>query len=135
MTKCGWRVKEGEDRVDRIITRGVGPPFAASLPAIRALINAEWRMQRHINMIQLVEALRLYAAEHGNWPEKLSDIAEVPAPSDPWTQKPFEYSVTDGVAMIQAPREPKAPWPENVDQRYELTLRSKAAERHESEEK
>jgi hypothetical protein len=117
-------IKQGQDRVDVLISEGVGAPFAEALPAIRASIYANWRSQRHINLIQLIEALRMYAAEHGRWPEKLEDITAVPAPMDPWSQKPFEYSVKDGVAILEAPRSPKAPWPITEDQRYELTLRA-----------
>ena len=86
-------------------------------------------------MIQLIEALRMYAAEHGRWPEKLEDITEVPVPIDPWTHKPFEYVVRDGVATFEAPRVPKAPWPLVADQRYELTLRAKAENQPTKQEK
>jgi hypothetical protein len=103
--------------------RGDGGMFTQALPAIQATIHARIRHQRETNLLRVVEALRMYAAENGRWPEKLDDITEVPVPNDPWSQKPFEYAVKDGVALLQAPSTPKAPWPITQDQRYELTLR------------
>ena len=117
-------IKQGQDRVDLRIHQGEGTPFAEGLPNIRPAMSTTWRSQRHINMIQAIKALRMYAAEHGRWPEKLDDITEVPVPLDPWSQKPFVYSVKDGVAVLEAPATPKAPWPAQNDQRYELTLRA-----------
>jgi hypothetical protein len=119
-------IKQGQDRVDVLIKQGVGAPFGEALPAIRASINISWRVQRQLNQIQLIEALRLYAAEHGRWPEKLDDITAVPVPIDPWSHKPFEYTVKDGLATVRAPAEPKAPWPLQNDECYELTLRADA---------
>ena len=59
---------------------------------------------RQINLLRTVEALRMYAAEHGRWPEKLEDIKAVPVPNDPFTEKPFEYAVKDGVALLDRRR-------------------------------
>ena len=56
---------------------------------------------RQINLLRTVEALRMYAAEHGRWPEKLDEIKAVPVPNDPFTEKPFEYAVKDGVALLR----------------------------------
>jgi len=117
-------IRQGHERVEVQIKSGTGVPFSQELPVLRASIQATWRAERHIRMIQLIEALRMYAAENGRWPEKLDDIIEVPVPIDPWSQKPFEYAVKDGVALLEAPSIPKAPWPLTVDQRYELTLRA-----------
>src|SRR5262249_15731723 len=39
-----------------------------------------------------IEALRMYAAEHGKWPQRLEDVTEAPVPEDPFTAKPFQYS-------------------------------------------
>ena len=48
-----------------------------------------------------VEALRLYAAEHGGvFPVKLSDIS-VPVPADPFTGKPFGYEASGKKAHVR----------------------------------
>jgi hypothetical protein len=104
--------------------RGDGGIFTQALPAIQATIYARIRHQRETELLRVVEALRMYAAEHGGWPEKLDDVTAVPVPLDPWSHKPFEFFVKDGVATLQAPIQPKAPWPISSDQRYELTLRT-----------
>jgi hypothetical protein len=109
------------------IAHGEGGVFANSLPVLQATVGAHFRRQRATNLLRTVEALRMYAADHGRWPETLDEIKQVPVPLDPWTQKPFDYSVKDGVAVLEAPRTPKAPWPIDADERYELTLRPAAA--------
>jgi hypothetical protein len=113
-----------EEGVRAAETRGEGGVFTEALPAIQATVGAHFRHQRKINLLRTVEALRMYAADHSRWPEKLDDVTQVPVPLDPWTQKPFDYSVKDGVAILEAPRKPKAPWPLETDERFELTLRS-----------
>jgi len=119
-----------EDDVRAAALQGKGGIFTDALPAIQACVNAQFRHQRETNLLRTVEALRMYAAEHGRWPEKLDDITQVPVPVDPWTQKPFDYSLKDGVASLEAPHTPKAPWPIDADQRYELTLRPADAKTH-----
>jgi hypothetical protein len=48
-----------------------------------------------------VEALRLYAAAHdGNLPPRLEDVA-VPLPDDPFTGKPFRYTVVGTTAHLR----------------------------------
>ncbi len=116
-------------RSDQVVraayTRGEGSPFTNLLPAIHAAMYAHLRSMRQINLLRTVEALRMYAAEHGRWPEKLEDIKAVPVPNDPFTEKPFEYAVKDGVALLRPT--PDAPGGKysaaSGPQRYELTLK------------
>jgi hypothetical protein len=43
----------------------------------------------------------MFAAEHkGQLPEKLSDVS-VPLPADPFTGKPFRYSLENGTAHLR----------------------------------
>jgi hypothetical protein len=105
--------------------RGEGTPFTNLLPAIHAASYARLRSMRQINLLRTVEALRMYAAEHGRWPEKLDDIKAVPVPIDPFTEKPFEYSMKDGVALLRpVPDGPGGTYSASSGpQRYELTLK------------
>lgn len=78
-----------------------GFPFTMLLPAIDSAKRAEGRLDRRIAAIQVIEALRIHAAAHGQWPTTLEKL-DVPAPFDPMTGKAFTYSVKDGVATLKA---------------------------------
>lgn len=61
------------------------------------------RANRHIAVLQCIEAMRLYAGAHdGKFPDKLSDIVEFSIPDDPVTKKPFSYVRTDSQAVLEA---------------------------------
>ncbi len=70
---------------------------------MRKVYAAVGRTDRRIAALEYVEALRMYAAAHGKWPEKADDVTDVPLPDDPITGKPFEYRVQDNKAVIAAP--------------------------------
>jgi hypothetical protein len=76
------------------------------LPAIRNVVEATARLDRHVAALRCVEAIRLHAAAHGGkLPAKLSDITEVPVPVDPATGKSFVYQVKgDRVDLRDPPR-------------------------------
>jgi len=63
------------------------------LPALRAVFEARFRLDRKIAALRQVEAIRLYATQNGNLPEKLEDL-KLPPALDPWNGKPFEYTRT-----------------------------------------
>ena len=106
--------------------KGEEGPFLLAMPALNAAMSAHLRSLREIDLLRVVEALRLHAAQTGRWPEKLDDIKIVPVPLDPWNHKPFEYSVKNGVATLQPLDQPPMPGGPGVNSRYELTLRSPA---------
>jgi hypothetical protein len=61
------------------------------------------KLEREIDALRIIEAIRDYAAVHDSQlPESLAKIVDVPIPNDPFTGKPFHYEVTDGVASISA---------------------------------
>jgi hypothetical protein len=61
------------------------------------------KIERGIDALRVVEAIRNYAAGHGSrLPESLDKITEVPVPNDPFTGKPFHYELKDGVAALSA---------------------------------
>ena len=72
--------------------REIIPLASLLLPATSAAKHAETRNDWNIAMLRIFEAMRLYAATHdGQWPDRLSDITEVPIPVNPFDGKPFLY--------------------------------------------
>jgi hypothetical protein len=75
--------------------------FADLLPHIIKLRRTQGRLEQQIALLRQVEALRLHAAEHdGKLPANLSDIP-LPLPVDPFTGKPFLYSVAGAIAHLR----------------------------------
>ena len=65
------------------------------------------RLQRRLAALQIVEAIRLYAAAHnGNLPDTLDDIRDVPIPHDPVTGKSFNYTSNGVVAQLHGAAPP-----------------------------
>jgi hypothetical protein len=122
------RAYKGLDEADRRIGAGQqgkhqGLPFVAVLPAIRAVFIVPARIDRRLDAIQCIEAIRLYAAAHdGTLPPSLEAISEAPAPLDPATGMPFEYKVGDHSATLTAPNIPGASIHPFYQIRYELKL-------------
>ena len=62
------------------------------------------KIQRRIDALRVVEAIRNYAATHaGELPATPDNIVETPIPDDPLTGKPFRYEVVEGAAELSAP--------------------------------
>jgi hypothetical protein len=87
-----------------------------------SVIRARARLEKRIAMLRHIEAIRMYAAEQGKLPARLTDIA-VPLPLDPLTGKPFLYEVDGHKAILRGspPRgyEKRAEY----NLQYEVTLR------------
>jgi hypothetical protein len=99
-----------------------GPILFDLAPAIEKVRWAQARLDHRIALLRHVEALRLYAAEHGTLPEKLSEIS-VPLPLDPFCGQPFRYEVQGTTAHLRG-TPPKGE--ENspaFNFHYEVTLR------------
>lgn len=78
--------------------RPIVDSFLSSLDKVRL---AQGRLEQRIAVLRHVEALRLYAADHGGaLPATLADVG-VPLPPDPFTGKPFRYELVDGVAHVR----------------------------------
>jgi len=59
------------------------------------------RTQRYVAGLRVVEAIRLYAAEHnGKLPQRLEDIREVPIPVNPMTGKLFKYRTEERYVIL-----------------------------------
>jgi hypothetical protein len=80
---------------------GAPKSFLAAI-SVNSYINSH-KIDRQIDALRVVEAIRNYAAGHGSQlPESLGKITEVPVPNDPFTGKPFLYEVKGGVATLSA---------------------------------
>jgi hypothetical protein len=97
--------------------------FTAVLPALNSARLAAVRVDRQLDALQCIEAIRLYAAAHdGTLPTSLEAIAEAPTPLDPATGKPFDYKIDGATAILSAPLPPGAPNHPSYMLRYELKL-------------
>jgi hypothetical protein len=73
----------------------------ALVPFFASARRAQGRLEQRIDLLRHVEALRMYAAEHGGkLPARLTDVS-VPLPDDPFTGKPFPYEVSGKTAHLR----------------------------------
>jgi hypothetical protein len=85
--------------------REVIPLVNVLLPAIQAVRNAQVRLERDMAALRVIEALRMYAAEHeGKLPESLEEVTNVPLPLNPATGKPFLYRLEDATGILELPK-------------------------------
>ena len=77
-------------------------------PAVGAARRAGDRTLQKRNFVISVEALRMYAAEHGELPESLEKMRPVPAWNDGLSRKPFNYQRTspNRATIVRAERYP-----------------------------
>ncbi len=84
--------------------REIVPVASILLPAVSSCMKAETRMARNHLALQAIEALRMHAARNdGQLPAKLSDVSCVPIPRNPATDKPFDYRLENGTAILELP--------------------------------
>ena len=94
------------------------------LPALQSCKQCEARTDRDLVALEVLEALRLYAADHdGRLPENLKDITEVPIPLDPLRGEPFLYQRQGDTAILESP----SPANPNLRLRYEIQLNREGA--------
>ncbi|HEV3341758.1 MAG TPA: hypothetical protein VG125_15430 [Pirellulales bacterium] len=91
-------------------------------PAIAKVHWAQARLDQRIALLRHVEALRLYAAEHGTLPAKLSEIS-VPLPLDPLCGQPFRYEVNGATAHLRGTPPKREENNPAFNLHYEVTLR------------
>ncbi len=119
-------VQRAEERFKLAVAHQRGDPMvmlsALLLPAVNAVISAAGRSERAIDELRTIEALRIYAAEHGRWPESLDEVKQVPIPANPFTGKPFTYRLEGGTAILEG-AVPPGQAIQNAA-RYELKLRA-----------
>lgn len=128
--KCEYEVRRDEELKLLSVPAWQAPApvaraglFAEYLPRVAEARREQVRVEQRIALLRHVEALRMYAADHGGkLPVSLADVA-VPLPTDPFTGKPFEYRLDGTTAHLRggSPRgEEKNP---AVVASYEITVR------------
>jgi hypothetical protein len=95
-------------------------PFDAFLPPLAPMYQAQLRQHRYLSALRAIEALRLYAARHGELPRTLADVREVPLPDDPVTNAPFVYGGGGNIATLTMVRHPLGA---DIEYEYRLRLR------------
>lgn len=122
--------RSGFDRAEHALKKHVGdggsPGMSLSgllLPAVVKVFEASNRIDRRIAALRTVEAIRLYAAEHGRLPAQLSEITAVPIPADPRTGEPFRYNSDGATATLIAPPPERERASVSNSLQYNITLR------------
>lgn len=89
--------------------------------AAQKVKNAQTRIDQRIAYLRVLEAIRLHALGNGGKLPATLDEIKLPLPADPYTGKPFTYSVKGGVATLAG----KNPIPDNerMNRVYEITVR------------
>ncbi len=83
---------EAENTALLAATGAKSSPYPIMIP--QALLTCR-NFERRIKFLQTIEALRHHASQHdGSFPASLAEL-ELPAPNDPFTEKPFQYD-SDG---------------------------------------
>jgi hypothetical protein len=114
-----WQVDHLTDQ--NKTTRGAGL-FADFLPHIASIRRAQARLEERIALLRHIEALRLYAADHGGaLPVALSELS-VPLPNDPVSGKAIEYKL-DGTTAHLRGSPPGAGEKTGIRFCYEVVLR------------
>jgi len=105
-------------------SRPILPIASLLLPATSAARNAQERLTRELAAMQVIEALRMHAAETGDFPTVLEEVTIVPVPKNPATGQPFVYHTrtVDGrtMAILELPHTDGFP---GFNVRYEIRLR------------
>jgi hypothetical protein len=107
-----WQARAGikkaiEERTQALREhKGTMMLIEAFMPANENVFFLRARLERRLAGLQVVEALRMHAANHGGLPGTLDELRDVPIPIDPVTGKAFDYSAADGVARLYGPAPP-----------------------------
>ena len=94
--------------------------FALLSPAVEKCHYSHAYVGRTVAELQVLEAIRLYAARNGRWPQNLAEITFAPVPSDPINSKPFEYVLTAEGFTLTAP--PPAGEKPNLGNSHEFNM-------------
>jgi hypothetical protein len=99
------------------------PVVSFLLPPFENVLMAQYRLDAKIAELRLIEAIRQYAATHDRTlPKQLSDITEVPVPTNPLTGREYPYRLDGSTAFIEIPA-PRGFTNRDYGKRYELTIR------------
>jgi hypothetical protein len=120
------RLSEEDRTLTRIAPLGRGKDreviamMSLLLPGIQNSRQAEVRAERQVAALRVIEALRMYAANHNDTlPTKISDITDVPVPVNPATGSPFVYRLEGKTAVLELPVSDQIP---HGNCRYEIQI-------------
>ena len=100
--------------------REIIPMMSLLVPAIEGCRAAEVRAERQVAALRVIEAVRMYGANHGGTlPTTLDEIKEVPIPLNPATGKSFVYHVEGRTAILDLPPSDQTL---SVSCRYEIQM-------------
>jgi hypothetical protein len=92
------------------------------LPSVGKVALLAGRLDRQIDALQIVESIRMHAAETGAFPSRLADL-KLPVPRDPLTGEAFQYELSNGKALLSAPPVPSTDKWHQAWVRMEITMR------------
>ena len=96
--------------VDQKLSNPLLALFESLLPALNAARLASLRLDRQLDALECIEAIRLHAAaQDGKLPATLDAMKDAPVPIDVITGKPFSYTIDGDTAVLFAPEPPGAP--------------------------
>ncbi|GIW88098.1 MAG: hypothetical protein KatS3mg108_2422 [Isosphaeraceae bacterium] len=124
-----WQAQTGLDRASSL---GLETPeaklanpllslFALLVPPLKAALLGQVNLERQLDALQTIEAIRLAAKRDGTLPPTLEALP-VPAPLDPATGQPFVYRLQDKTAQLSAPIPSGAPDHPSYEVRFILKL-------------
>jgi hypothetical protein len=76
-------------------------PLLMSMPSTVHAFRAGVTLQRRVELLRTLEAIRLHAATHGSLPASLDQLQDVPVPRDPLTLGAFSYKAEGGSAVVR----------------------------------
>jgi hypothetical protein len=97
--------------------------FLMTLPATEKVYEAHSRIGRRLAGLRAVEGIRLHSAGNNGMPPKTLAECIVPIPDDPYTGKPFAYTVDGNTLALDAPPTNGEPAHVGNSFRYEVTIR------------
>jgi len=113
----------GMSKVEEKLTNPLLTLFRLLTPALNSGRMAGIRIDRQLDALQCIEAIRLHAAAHeGKLPASLEEMTDAPVPIDLATGKAFAYKVEGDSATLSAPVPPGAPAHPAYAIRYVLKL-------------
>lgn len=118
-----WQAKGGLAEYEKRIAKVKDDSFGVALllPHASKVRAAQARLEQYVAVLQVVEAIRLYAHEKsGELPPTLG-VLTVPVPADPVSGEPFRYTVNDGVGVLM----PVSAYPDQpaMNKVYEIRIR------------
>lgn len=104
-------------------SREILPIVSLLMPAMQSVRGAQVRLERDVAALRVIEALRMYAADHNRQlPKSLDEIMAVPVPLNPATGKPFVYRLDGKTAVLELPPSDHIP---GSYRRYEIQIAEK----------